>query len=100
MSKRYQEYINKMLEENKAVFDEFKKIHDEYKDKGDIIQEQFNTVGEKILRLIQDYEDRLCANQERGMYNKFSGGLSEKFRSEIKNKFPFIDYIGLKVERF
>jgi len=100
MATRYKQYVDKMLSEQEEVFGTFRKIHDEYESKGPEIQEKFNEVGSQVLRIIQDYEDKLCSNQERGMYNKFSGGLSEKFRSEIKKMFPMIDYIGLKVEKF
>lgn len=99
MATRYQEYVNKMLDEQKIVFDTFRKIHDEYQISGEALQEKFNEVGTGVLRIIQDYEDKLCSNQERGMYNKFSSTLSEKFRAEIKKIFPMIDHIGLKIEK-
>ena len=89
-----------MLVENKALFENFKKLHDEYALNPDKLQNDFNKEGEKILEIARDYENRLCANQERGMYNKFSSGLAEKFQSEVRRAYPLIDHVGLIVETF
>lgn len=88
-----------MLDENKEVFDAFAKLHFEYSINEDAMQEKFNTEGEKVLIIIREYEDRLCRNTERGVYNKFSGGLSEKFQQLVRAHFPLIDHIGLIVSQ-
>ncbi|OGM10408.1 hypothetical protein A2Z67_02905 [Candidatus Woesebacteria bacterium RBG_13_36_22] len=95
---KYKEYFQKMLRENRKLFDEFKKIHDNYALNSDGLQEEFNKQGEKVLEVIREYENRLCANTERGMYNKFSTGLAQKFQDEIRKEFSMIDYVGLKAE--
>ncbi len=87
-----------MLDENKDVFESFKTLHDEYGLNENGLQEKFNKEGEKILDIVREYENRLCANTERGMYNKFSSSLAEKFQNEVRKYFPMIDHIGLKVE--
>ena len=97
---RYKEYLLKMINENKEIFDKFKILHDDYSLNPDKMQNAFNNEGEKILEIIRDYENRLCANQERGMYNKFSANLAEKFQKEVKKVYPLIDHIGLKVINF
>ena len=96
---KYKIYVDKMLSENKQVFDEFKLIHDAYTLNPDNNQDKFNLEGEKVLEVIRDYENRLCANTERGVYNKYSTNLSEKFQQEVKKHFPMIDCIGLIVEK-
>ncbi|KKR30778.1 hypothetical protein A2715_02085 [Candidatus Woesebacteria bacterium RIFCSPHIGHO2_01_FULL_39_32] len=96
---KYKEYFEKMLAENKELFDEFKKIHAQYTLDPDRLQDQFNLQGEKILEVIREYENRLCADTERGMYNKFSVALAEKFQNEVQYHFPMIDHIGLIVEK-
>jgi len=93
---RYKEYLNKMLEENKEIVSEFKDIHDKYQLDEDKWQEKLNYVGAKFMDIVREYENRLCSNTERGMYIKYSSGLSEKFHSEIKKVFPYFDHIGLK----
>ena len=85
-----------MLEENKNLFDEFRIIHNNYFQNQEKYQVEFNTIGEKVLIVIKEYENRVCANTERGMYNKYSGNLAEKFQNEIREIFPMIDFIGLK----
>ncbi|OGM37352.1 hypothetical protein A3A76_05950 [Candidatus Woesebacteria bacterium RIFCSPLOWO2_01_FULL_39_23] len=85
-----------MLKENKNVFDIFRKIHDEYQLNPDLWQKTFNEDGAKIQEIVKDYENRLCSNTERGMYNKYSGGLAEKFQNEIRKAFPMFDHIGIK----
>jgi hypothetical protein len=96
---RYKEYFDKMIRENKDVFDAFTKVHFEYSIDQDKMQEKYNKEGSKIQDIIRDYENKLCSNTERGMYNKYSSGLSEKFWQEIRKHFPLIDHIGLIIER-
>lgn len=95
---KYKEYFDRMLRENKDAFDSFAKVHFEYSANEDAMQEKFNSEGAKIVEIIRDYENRLCSNTERGMYNKYSSGLSEKFQALIKDHFPLIDHVGLIVE--
>lgn len=92
---KYKEYVKKMLEENKEAFAAFKKLHDEYGKNTTSMQRKYNEEGGKIADLVREYDDRLCRNTERGAFNKFSGGLSEKFHAEVKKIFPYIDHIGL-----
>ena len=98
MAVKYREYFKKMLDENKDVFESFKTLHGKYGLNENGLQEKFNKEGEKILDIVREYENRLCANTERGMYNKFSSSLAEKFQNEVRKHFPMIDHIGLKVE--
>lgn len=85
-----------MISDNERLFDEFKVLHDKYAESPDKMQRTYNQEGEKILEIIREYENRLCANTERGMYNKFSTGLAEKFQNEVRRHFPYIDHIGLR----
>ena len=95
---KYQEYFNKMIDENKDVFDEFKTLHQAYYLDENAWQKEFNDKGARIMELVRDYENRLCSNTERGMYNKFSGGLSEKFQALVRKEFPLVDNVGLIVD--
>ncbi len=84
-----------MLQENSEVFKDFQKLHDEYALNPDPNQLRFNSEGGKVLEIVREYENRLCATTERGMYNKFSANLAEKFQNEVRNHFPMIDHVGL-----
>ena len=94
---KYREYFENMLNDNKEVFGQFRRLHDNYSVNPEVWQEKFNSEGEKILEIVREYENRLCANTERGQYNKYSAKLAEKFKLLVRQKFPMIDYIGLKV---
>ena len=87
-----------MISENKEVFDKFTQLHFEYSIDQEKLQEKFNTEGKKVMNVVREYENRLCANTERGMYNKFSTNLAEKFQNEVKKHFPLIDHIGVKIK--
>ena len=96
---KYQEYFKKMISDNKEFFNKFRKLHDEYALNSDGLQEKFNSEGAKAMELVREYENRLCANTERGVYNKFSSGLAEKFQKEVRKNFPMIDHVGLIVRK-
>lgn len=87
-----------MIDDEKKMFESFQAVHDKYSLDQDKWQNEFNRVGAKILEITREYENRLCANQERGMYNRYSAGLAEKFQNEIRKKFPMYDHIGIKVK--
>lgn len=95
---KYREYFLKMIEENKSVFADFQNVHDAYSLDEKKWQEKFNLEGAKVLDIVRDYENKLCRQTEKGMYNVFSPKLSEKFYAEIQKRFPLFDHIGLKVE--
>lgn len=97
---KYKEYFDKMVSENKEAFNQFTKIHFEYSIDQNKSQEEFNKDGEKILKIIHEWEDRLCKHSEGAGFGKYTGGLSEKFQAEIKSHFPLIDHIGIVVNKF
>jgi len=96
---KYKEYFQRMINENKDLFESFKQLHDAYAMNQESWQEKFNAEGAKISEVIREYENRLCANTERGMYNHYSAGLAQKFQDEVRAHFPMIDHIGLKIEK-
>jgi hypothetical protein len=97
---KYKEYYEKMISENKDVFDTFTKSHFEYSIDQNKNQEEFNSIGEIILNIIHEYEDRLCKHSENAGFSSYTGNLAEKFQEEIKSHFPLIDHIGIVVNKF
>lgn len=93
---RYKEYVKKMIEENQGLFDDFQVVHDKYSQDNEKYQSELNRIGEKVKEVIQEYENRVCANTERS-YSQYSANLAEKFQNEIRSIFPMIDFIGVKV---
>ena len=96
---RYKDYFKKMLDENANLFKEFQIVHDKYTNNQKKYQDDLNRVGEKVRDVIKEYESRVCANTERGMYSSYSGNLAEKFQNEVRKVYPMIDFIGIKNDR-
>ncbi|MCX7928345.1 MAG: hypothetical protein N2558_01505 [Patescibacteria group bacterium] len=92
---KYKEYVMKMINDHKEIFEEFKAIHEKYALDPDGLQAEFNKKGEIVRDIIREYENKLCANTERGIFLRYSGNLAEKFHNEIRQIFPMIDHIGL-----
>ena len=59
---KYKEYFKRMVEENKELFDKFAELHTDYGMANDKFQEEFNKEGEKILSVVHEWENRLCAH--------------------------------------
>ena len=86
-----------MLEVNKYIFHSFQKLHDDYSHDPKKWQNTFNSEGQKVLHIIQKWENTLCAKSESGKYAKFSSNLADKFWTEVRLVFPKIDYVGMKL---
>lgn len=97
---KYKEYFDKMVAENKVAFNNFTKAHFEYSIDPDLHQDMFNIEGEKINKIIHEYEDRLCKHSEGAGFGKFTSNLAEKFQDEVRSHFPLIDHIGIVVSKF
>lgn len=95
---KYQEYVNKMIDENKEIFDIFKNLHDRYGLEQEKLQEEFNEIGGKVMQIVRTYEDRLCGRTEGSGYGSFSGNLAQKFQEELRKIFPLIDNVGIKIK--
>ena len=92
---KFKEYYNRMVEENKEAFDKFTQIHFEYSTDEEKYQDEFNKEGEKIQKIIHEWEDKLCSQSEKAGYGNYTGNLAEKFQEEVRHHFPLIDYIGI-----
>ena len=97
---KYKEYFGKMTEANKELFDKFAKVHTAYGLDEEANQEELNKVGEEVLKVIHEWENRLCSHSEKAGYGGYTGNLAEKFQQEIKSHFPLIDHIGIVVKKF
>lgn len=96
---KYKEYYEKMVEENKDLFDEFTKAHFEYSIDEDKNQENFNRIGEKVLNITHEWENRLCKTSEGAGFGNYTVNLAEKFQTEIRSHFPLIDHVGIIVSK-
>lgn len=97
---KYKEYFDRMVSENKEAFNKFTTKHFEYSTNQEKYQEEFNQEGEKILKIINEWEDKLCSQSEKAGFANYTGNLAEKFQDEVKSHFPLIDHIGIVVNKF
>ncbi len=95
---KYKRYFQEMLKQNQKLFGEFEQIHEKYQ-KREISQEEYNRLGSKALEKVKEWESKLCLHMESGKYGNYSAQLAEKFRDEVRKKFPLIDFIGVEVEK-
>ncbi len=95
---KYQEYYQKMVTENRQLFDEFLKINDLFKADPQSNAEQFHLVGQKVLDKVRDFDRRLCSAMGRGVFSTYSQKLSEKFWDLVRKDFDQIDMVGVKVK--
>jgi len=88
-----------MIEQNQDAFDKFRTVHNEYALNPDPNQENYNIEGGKILKIIKEWESKLCHQQEK-TYSQYAGKLAEKFWEEVRKEYPMIDHIGIIVKKF
>jgi hypothetical protein len=91
----YTEIYERMIDENKKLFDEFFVVHEKYTADPIKHQKEFNEIGRTVQDVILKYEKILCGKTEGGMYSKFSRNLSEKFRDIVRKDYSKIDFIGV-----
>lgn len=95
MGVKYKEYFDRMIKSNQNAFDEFGLLYNKYAKSQDTLQEEFNIMGKIILKIIHEWENKLCSQTEKGGFGKYSANLSEKFMNEVRKKYPLIDHIGV-----
>lgn len=83
------------MADNKDAFDQFTQKHFEYSTDEEKYQEEFNKAGEEILKIIHDWEDKLCKQSEKAGFSSYTGNLAEKFQTEVRSHFPLIDRVGI-----
>lgn len=90
MATRYQQSFNEMWAANANLFEKFATLKMGDKD--------FDEVGHKVLRIVEDAERKLCGKMEGGGYGNYSTNLAEKFRSLVRQSLKYIDFVGVKIE--
>lgn len=93
---KYQILFQRMIDENKELFDNFTLVHDAFVLNPDMNKARFNQIGAEVLDVIREYERILCGKTESGGYGKFSSNLSQKFWDEIRKVYRKIDFVGVK----
>lgn len=84
-----------MLQTNKDLFESFAVVHEKYSRDQEANRNEYNRLGARVLEAIQEWENKLCSQSEKGGYSSFTPKLAEKFRNEVRRHFPLIDHIGI-----
>jgi hypothetical protein len=95
---KYREYVEKMLASDPELFKKFDLVHAQYHLEPDKYSSEFNQLGEEVLDLVREYENRLCSKSEGSGYASYSSHLAEKFQEEVRILFPLIDKVGVVVK--
>lgn len=95
---KYQQIFLTMLSEHEKEFSEFKIIHDKYAADQKKWELEFNKIGKPIVEIIRGYESKLCGKMESGSKAVFSSNLSDKFWNGVRQLYPYIDFVGVKVD--
>ncbi len=96
---KYKEYFQRMVEENKELFDDFKTLHANYGMDEEKYQDDFNKLGARVLDIAHEWENRLCKSSEGAGFGTFTTKLAEKFQEELRNAYPLIDHVGIVSKR-
>ena len=95
---KYQQIFLQMLSEHETEFAKFKEIHDLYSTNQTKYSTKFDELGKPIVEIIREYEGKLCGKMKSGGKAVFSSNLSEKFWNGVRQLYPYIDFVGVKVE--
>ena len=93
---KYEEYYQKMIDQNLDLFGDFQDLHDQYFLNPKQWQNEYNQQGEKVVEVIREWETKLCRESEGGQFGKFSANLAEKFWGLVRKDYPKIDFVGVK----
>lgn len=93
---KYKQYYQEMSDQNEALFKEFDEIHDGYKKDRKAWSTKFHGVGQQVVDIMHDWEERLCAGMERSKNGVYSMKLADKFWDEIKKRYSHIELVGVK----
>lgn len=95
MAAKYKEFVDRMIETNKELFEKFETIHHKYALSQEAHQGEFNKIGGEVMEVVREFEDKLCNRSESNGYGKYSSNLAEKFQNEVRKLYPHIDSVGI-----
>ena len=95
---RYKKIFTDRWAQNKELFEKFFMLNSLYNEpaKRKKIEDDFQEIGEKVKKHLKEGENELCGSMEKGNNNKYSTHLSEKYWTEVRKYFKFIDKVGVK----
>lgn len=95
---KFRQVLKETYAKHAEVFDALRPIHDSYAANRKAVQDEFNKAGEPVMVILKEAEQRLCRQTETGGYGVYSSKLADKFWAEVKKDWPFIEWIGVKIQ--
>lgn len=94
---KYKRYFNQMFEQHRDEFMNFMLLNQAYEQDKRSLKARFDEEGEKIQKVVHEWEDRLCGHMEKGQNSSYSSKLGEKFQEEVVKYFPYYHEIGVNI---
>jgi hypothetical protein len=94
---KYKKYVEEMFAEHKELMMEFVLLNQAYAQDKRGMKSRFDEEGEKVKVVVQEWEDRLCGQMEKGENGVYSAKLAEKFQGELLKYFPFFHEVGMTI---
>lgn len=95
---KFRQILKDTYAQHAAVFEALRPIHDAYAANRKAVQDEFNQVGAPVMVILKEAEQRLCRQTETGGYGQYSSKLADKFWAEVKKDWPYIEWIGVKIQ--
>lgn len=96
MATKFQEFYKLMYAENQELFDYFKALCESFEKDRELYQERFHEEGKKVMRIMQDWDRKLCKKMDKTGRGNYSTAVSEKFWEVIRKDFPLINQVGVR----
>lgn len=93
---KHEQFYQQMIDGNNKLFFQFQDLHDRYTTDPSRWQVKYNEAGSQVVKVIRDWERKLCQHSERGQFGKYSSNLADKFWNLVRKDFPKIDFVGIK----
>jgi uncharacterized protein with von Willebrand factor type A (vWA) domain len=97
MAAKYKKYFDQMFEQNRDEFMQFMILNDQYSQDKRLMKGEFDEKGANIVKIVKEWEDKLCKTMEKGENGAYSAKLGEKFQSEVGKYFPYFHEVGVKI---
>lgn len=93
---KYKQYFQEMSDQNEELFKSFDQVHAGYLTDRKAWSAKFHSVGQQVVDIIREWEQRLCSGMERGANGVYSMKLADKFWSEVKKRYSHIELVGVR----
>lgn len=93
---KYKQYFRDMSDQHEELFKSFDEIHAGYLSDRKAWSAKFHSVGQQVVDIMRDWEQRLCAGMERSKNGVYSMKLADKWWEEIKKRYSHIEMVGVK----